>query len=86
MCGRGSDLDGTHSAQPRSDTKERNYYIRTIHGSLRQEQRLLNRKAGQSGANRQTYAGKIRLDQYLDNWLEGEGQRAARQKDKNGTA
>jgi integrase len=51
------------------ETQKRSYYNRTIHGSLRQAQRFLNRKADELGANRQTDGGKIRLDQYLDDWL-----------------
>jgi integrase len=50
-------------------TQKRNYYNRTIHGSLRQAQTFLNRKLNELGANRQTDGGKIRLNQYLDQWL-----------------
>jgi integrase len=50
-------------------THQRNYYNRTIHGSLRQAQRFLNKKVKQLGANRQRDGGKIHLNQYLDQWL-----------------
>jgi integrase len=50
-------------------TQKRNYYNRTIHGSFRQAQTFLNRKMNEWGTNRQTDGGKIRLNQYLDQWL-----------------
>jgi integrase len=51
------------------ETKQRNYYNRTVHGSLRQAQKFLGKKVNQLGANRETDGAKIRLDQYLDQWL-----------------
>jgi integrase len=51
------------------ETKKRNYYNRTIHGSFRQAQSFLNRKMNEWGTNRQTDGGKIRLNQFLDQWL-----------------
>ena len=50
-------------------THKRNYYNRTIYGSLRQAQSFLNKKMNEWGTNRQTDGGKIRLNQYLDQWL-----------------
>jgi len=51
------------------ETQQRNYYNRTVHGSLRQAQKFLGKKITQLGANRETDGAKIRLDQYLDQWL-----------------
>jgi integrase len=51
------------------ETKQRNYYNRTVYGSLRQAQKFLGKKINQLAANRETDGAKIRLDQYLDQWL-----------------
>ena len=51
------------------ETKERNYYNRTVHGSLRQAQKFLGKKINQLGADRERDGAKIRLDQFLDQWL-----------------
>jgi len=51
------------------ETKQRNYYNRTVYGSLRQAQKFLAKKINQLGANSETDGAKIRLDQYLDQWL-----------------
>ncbi len=50
-------------------TKQRSYYNRTVHGSLRQAQKLLGKKINELGANIERDGAKIRLDQYLDQWL-----------------
>jgi integrase len=52
-----------------SETKQRNYYNRTVHGSLRQAQKFLGKKINELGANIERDGAKIRLDQYLDQWL-----------------
>src|SRR4029077_10322803 len=49
-------------------TKQRSYYNRTVHGSLRQAQKFLGKKINELGAIERD-AAKIRLDQYLDQWL-----------------
>jgi integrase len=51
------------------ETKERTYYNRTVHGSLRQAQKFLGKKINQLGADRERDGAKIRLDQFLDQWL-----------------
>ena len=51
------------------ETKQRNYYNRTVHGSLRQAQKFLGKKINELGANIERDGAKIRLDQYLDQWL-----------------
>ena len=50
-------------------TKQRNYYNRTVHGSLRQAQKFLGKKIHELGANIERDGANIRLDQYLDQWL-----------------
>src|SRR5882762_4126715 len=50
-------------------TKQRRYYNRTVHGSLRQAQKFLGKKINELGANIERDGAKIRLDQYLDQWL-----------------
>ena len=50
-------------------TKQRTYYNRTVHGSLRQAQKFLGKKINELGANIERDGAKIRLDQYLDQWL-----------------
>jgi len=50
-------------------TNQRNYYNRTVHGSLRQAQKFLGKKINELGANIERDGSKIRLDQYLDQWL-----------------
>ena len=50
-------------------TKQRNYYNRTVHGSLRQAQKFLGKKFNELGAYIERDGAKIRLDQYLDQWL-----------------
>ena len=50
-------------------TKQRNYYNRTVHGSLRQAQKFLGKKVNELGAYIERDGAKIRLDQYLDQWL-----------------
>jgi hypothetical protein len=50
-------------------TKQRSYYNRTIHGSLRQAQKFLGKKINELGAYIERDGAKIRLDQYLDQWL-----------------
>jgi hypothetical protein len=49
-------------------TKQRNYYNRTVHGSLRQAQKFLG-KINELGAYIERDGAKIRLDQFLDQWL-----------------
>jgi len=51
------------------ETKRRNYYNRTVHGSLRQAQKFLGKKVNELGAYIEHDGAKIRLDQYLDQWL-----------------
>lgn len=51
------------------ETQTRNYYNRTIYGSLRKAQKYLSKKLNEIGANRQTSPGKTRLNTYLDRWL-----------------
>jgi hypothetical protein len=51
------------------ETKQRNYYNRTVHGSLRQAQKFLGKKINELGASIERDGAKIRLDQYLDQWL-----------------
>jgi hypothetical protein len=51
------------------ETQQRNYYNRTVHGSLRQAQKFLGKKINQLGAKREIDGARIRLDQYLDQWL-----------------
>jgi hypothetical protein len=50
-------------------TKQRIYYNRTVHGSLRQAQKFLGKKINELGAYIERAGAKIRLDQYLDQWL-----------------
>lgn len=50
-------------------TKQRNYYNRTVHGSLRQAQKFLGKKINDLGAYIERDGAKIQLDQYLDQWL-----------------
>jgi hypothetical protein len=50
-------------------TKQRSYYNRTVHGSLRQAQKFLGKKINELGAYIERDGAKIRLDQYLDQWL-----------------
>ncbi len=50
-------------------TKQRSYYNRTVHGSLRQAQKFLGKKINELGASIERNGAKIRLDQYLDQWL-----------------
>ena len=50
-------------------TKQRSYYNRTVHGSLRQAQKFLGKKINELGAHIERDGAKIRLDQYLDQWL-----------------
>lgn len=50
-------------------TKQRNYYNRTVHGSLRQAQKFLGKKINELGASIERDGAKIRLDQYLDQWI-----------------
>jgi integrase len=50
-------------------TKQRSYYNRTVHGSLRQAQKFLGKKINELGASIERDGAKIRLDQYLDQWL-----------------
>jgi len=50
-------------------TKQRSYYNRTVHGSLRQAQKFLGKKVNELGAYIERDGAKIRLDQYLDQWL-----------------
>jgi Phage integrase, N-terminal SAM-like domain len=50
-------------------TKQRNYYNRTVHGSLRQAQKFLGKKVNELWAYIERDGAKIRLDQYLDQWL-----------------
>jgi len=52
-----------------SHTKQRSYYNRTVHGSLRQAQKFLGKKINELGAYIERDGAKIRLDQYLDQWL-----------------
>ena len=49
--------------------KQRSYYNRTVHGSLRQAQKFLGKKVNELGAYIERDGAKIRLDQYLDQWL-----------------
>lgn len=51
------------------ETKQRNYYNRTVHGSLRQAQKFLGKKINQLGVEIARDGAKIRLDQFLDQWL-----------------
>ncbi len=51
------------------ETKQRNYYNRTVHGSLRQAHKFLGKKINELGASIERDGAKIRLDQYLDQWL-----------------
>jgi integrase len=51
------------------ETKQRNYYNRTVHGSLRQAQKFLGKKINQLGVEIERDGAKIRLDQFLDQWL-----------------
>lgn len=51
------------------ETHKRNYYNRTVYGSLRKAQRYLSKKLNEVGTSRQTNGGKIRLNAYLDQWL-----------------
>jgi hypothetical protein len=46
-------------------TKQRSYYNRTVHGSLRQAQKFLGKKVNELGAYIERDGAKIRLDQYL---------------------
>src|SRR5260370_30608766 len=50
-------------------TKQRSYYNRTVHGSLRQAQKFLGKKINQLGVETERDGAKIRLDQFLDQWL-----------------
>ncbi len=50
-------------------TKQRSYYNRTVHGSLRQAQKFLGKKVNELGTYIERDGAKIRLDQYLDQWL-----------------
>jgi integrase-like protein len=50
-------------------TKQRSYYNRTVYGSLRQAQKFLGKKVNELGAYIERDGAKIRLDQYLDQWL-----------------
>jgi integrase len=50
-------------------TQQRNYYNRTVHGSLRQAQQFLGRKINELGAKVERDGARIKLDQYLDQWL-----------------
>jgi integrase len=50
-------------------TEQRRYYNRTVHGSLRQAQKFLGKKINELGAKVERDGAKIRLDQYLDQWL-----------------
>ena len=50
-------------------TRERSYYSRTVHGSLRQAQKVLGKKINELGAYIERDGAKIRLNQYLDQWL-----------------
>jgi len=50
-------------------TEQRNYYNRTVHGSLRQAQQFLGRKINELGAKVERDGARIKLDQYLDQWL-----------------
>jgi integrase len=50
-------------------TKQRSSYNRTVHGSLRQTQKFLGKKINELGAKVERDGAKIRLDQYLDQWL-----------------
>src|SRR5260370_41805869 len=50
-------------------TKQRSYYNRTVHGSLRQAQKFLSKKINELGAKVERDGAKLRLDQYLDQWL-----------------
>jgi integrase len=50
-------------------TKQRSYYNRTVHGSLRQAQQFLGRKINELGAKVERDGARIKLDQYLDQWL-----------------
>ena len=51
------------------ETHQRSYYNRTVHGSLRRAQKFLGKKINQLGASCEIDGAKIRLDQYLDQWL-----------------
>ena len=42
-------------------TKQRSYYNRTVHGSLRQAQKFLGKKINELGANIERDGAKIRL-------------------------
>ncbi len=50
-------------------TQQRSYYNRTVHGSLRQAEKFLGKKVNELGAYIERDGAKIRLDQYLDQWL-----------------
>ena len=50
-------------------TKQRSYYNRTVHGSLRQAQKFLGKKINELGAYIERDGAKIRLNQYVDQWL-----------------
>ena len=47
----------------------KSYYNRTVHGSLRQAQKFLGKKINELGGCVERDGAKIRLDQYLDQWL-----------------
>lgn len=58
-------------------TKQRNYYNRTVQGSLRQAQKFLGKKINELGAYIERDGAKVQLDQYLDQWLKTSNRRFA---------
>lgn len=58
-------------------TQQRNYYNRTVHGSLRQAQHFLGRKINELGAKVERDGARIKLHQYLDQWLKTAKSRVA---------
>jgi hypothetical protein len=52
------------------ETKKRNYYNRTIHGSMSAAQEYLTRKLRERDLGRDLEGAKITLNEYLDRWLE----------------
>jgi len=52
------------------ETKKRNYYNRTIHGSMREAQAYLTRKLRERDLGRDLEGAKITLNEYLDRGFE----------------
>ena len=52
------------------ESKKRNYYSRTIHGSMKENQTLLTTKLRSVNLGRDLEAAKITLNEYRDRWRE----------------